>query len=782
MTISAETAVAGPYNGDGSTTAFAFSFKCFSQSDLAVYVESSAGAQTLQTLTTHYTVSLNTDQDASPGGTVTMVTAPASGEKLHIVSDLAYTRTDSFSNAGGFYPNTLNDGRDKTTLQIQQLLDKLNRALVGPIGEAISASIPNASTRANKYLGFDSNGDPSALDLVNTGTSLTLGTGWADALSNPLLSDEQYIVVDTYSELQNLEGADGEDVVLLLGDRGGHFRWNTGDRSSSVAADEMTSAQGDGGVWVAPATDRTGASGAWRREYHGAVHASWYGDIGGANPSAPLAKAAAYCVTNSLGFVSVDVDAITLDSDTDMQGVGLVGNGTVINNTDRLHQVGQIKNCVVRGYETEGDRICSLPAIGGVHRKALYQDSSTTCSIFVKRPGRGYLRFRHRYNENTAAGASDTGGSCENWRPCQVEYLTDVFVFKRATSAEVGTWGDLSTAVSAWFSGAAGGSVPQAHSSGSGAAEIAWTVDGEIGDEGYVGVYRSGASSTSVNLQVNGVTQTTFDASNGSNDVMRVKYELTAHGSNEIRLVKASGGLYPFGPNFYSLKDLPSGRSVDTIAWGDYDNDYVDNTGAHEYALFSNSEQKWFGSYHGGETADTAALLYVDSVSQTFPATAGTVYVGDNITLRQDVTLASDGADTFSINSEYIYYGDGHRVFNCSGTGNVTVEQFYTGMTPATLEFTKLSFPKFITLVDNANNVGRYNMVTQLSDFGSGIPRRISTRTTLFPMGGPAGANMISNGPRVDKTVSQMKFYYGPALNTVQTITDLSWTTEWLFH
>lgn len=166
MTISAETAVAGPYNGDGSTTAFTFAFKCFSKSELAVYVEASAGAQALQTLTTNYSVSLNSDQDASPGGTITMVTAPASGEKLHIVSDVPLTQTTSVSNSGGYYPNVENDAKDRATLQKQQINDKVDRALVVPLGDSVGL-MPSTSSRLGKFLAFDGvTGDP----LATTGT------------------------------------------------------------------------------------------------------------------------------------------------------------------------------------------------------------------------------------------------------------------------------------------------------------------------------------------------------------------------------------------------------------------------------------------------------------------------------------------------------------------------------------------------------------------------------------------------------------------------------------
>lgn len=143
MTIATQSALAGPFTGNGSTTVFAFSFKCFDQGDLQVIREES-GAQTVLTITTDYTVSLNSDQEASPGGNVTMVTAPTATQTVFILSDVNYTQEAAFTNAGGFYPTVLNDARDRTTLQIQQLNDKIARAPLVPVGDTPSSDLLDA--------------------------------------------------------------------------------------------------------------------------------------------------------------------------------------------------------------------------------------------------------------------------------------------------------------------------------------------------------------------------------------------------------------------------------------------------------------------------------------------------------------------------------------------------------------------------------------------------------------------------------------------------------------
>ncbi len=45
------------FNGNGSTTVFAYNFKIFASSDLSVILRSAAGTETVQQLTTNYTVS-----------------------------------------------------------------------------------------------------------------------------------------------------------------------------------------------------------------------------------------------------------------------------------------------------------------------------------------------------------------------------------------------------------------------------------------------------------------------------------------------------------------------------------------------------------------------------------------------------------------------------------------------------------------------------------------------------------------------------------------------------
>jgi hypothetical protein len=160
MSISSETRKAGPYTGNGSTTAFPFAFKVFSAADVQV-IHTITETETILTLTTHYTVSINANQDANPGGTVAMNSAPASGVLITLASIVANFQPVTLTNAGGFYPKVINDALDRVTILVQQLAEKVSRAvkvnisssitpdqLVGEIVSAVASSTASAVSAA----------------------------------------------------------------------------------------------------------------------------------------------------------------------------------------------------------------------------------------------------------------------------------------------------------------------------------------------------------------------------------------------------------------------------------------------------------------------------------------------------------------------------------------------------------------------------------------------------------------------------------------------------------
>lgn len=169
MTVSNTTAKAGPFPGNGVATAFAFSFKCYDKTHVQVLRRTSGIDDTL-VLDSDYSVSLNADQNTSPGGSITY---PLSGAPLTALQTLTAlsaapdTQATQLTNTGGFFPQTVENMVDLRTIVSHQNSEALGRALKFPATDsAPNPELPNAAARANQVLGFDANGDPSVVVTI----------------------------------------------------------------------------------------------------------------------------------------------------------------------------------------------------------------------------------------------------------------------------------------------------------------------------------------------------------------------------------------------------------------------------------------------------------------------------------------------------------------------------------------------------------------------------------------------------------------------------------------
>lgn len=177
MTIAATTRKAGPFSGNDVATEFPFGFRVFSKSDIEVILTGAEGGEATLTLDSHYSVALNADQDANPGGTVTYPISGdplATGEKLTGIGSLPESQETDITNGGGFFPQVIEDRFDYLTILIQQLRERSNRSLALAPSDTF-VDLPAAATRANKYLHFDANGTPEMAELIAGGTSLSAG-------------------------------------------------------------------------------------------------------------------------------------------------------------------------------------------------------------------------------------------------------------------------------------------------------------------------------------------------------------------------------------------------------------------------------------------------------------------------------------------------------------------------------------------------------------------------------------------------------------------------------
>jgi len=144
MTISTELRKAGPFTGNGVTTAFPFSFKVFAATDVTATRADTLGAETGLVLNTDFTVALNADQDAAPGGTVTLAAPLSTGYRLVVSSAVPNLQPTDITNNGGFYPRVIEDALDRHVAQIQQIDEKVDRALkvavTSPLGDQVLPS------------------------------------------------------------------------------------------------------------------------------------------------------------------------------------------------------------------------------------------------------------------------------------------------------------------------------------------------------------------------------------------------------------------------------------------------------------------------------------------------------------------------------------------------------------------------------------------------------------------------------------------------------------------
>ena len=160
MTVSSTT-TKNSASGNGSTSAFPYNFKIFSDDDIAVIIRTdSTGAEVTKTKTTHYTVSGVGD---SSGGNVTFTSGniPASGETVVLLRSTARTQLTDYVANDPFPAESHENALDKLTFIAQEIEEELGRSIKVSKTNTISSSefTTSATARANKILSFDTSGD-----------------------------------------------------------------------------------------------------------------------------------------------------------------------------------------------------------------------------------------------------------------------------------------------------------------------------------------------------------------------------------------------------------------------------------------------------------------------------------------------------------------------------------------------------------------------------------------------------------------------------------------------
>ena len=147
-----------------SGNGFAFAFKVYERTDVKVIqIQTSNGAETELALDTGggFIVTLNDDQNANPGGTVTLVVGGggspltpqdlASGYNIVITSKVDALQQTEITNQGGFFPEVINDVLDKAAILDQQQQNVLDKTIRFPLTQTVGGLeiTENAANRAN---------------------------------------------------------------------------------------------------------------------------------------------------------------------------------------------------------------------------------------------------------------------------------------------------------------------------------------------------------------------------------------------------------------------------------------------------------------------------------------------------------------------------------------------------------------------------------------------------------------------------------------------------------
>lgn len=149
------------YTGNGSTTTFPYSFAIFDETDMVVYVDDDI-------IESGYTVIGAGETD---GGTVVFDTAPASGKKITLLRNVPIERITDFQEGGTFRPKNINDELDRQTAFVQQVQEKIDRAVI--VGPTSSVDPEEVLTQVQRVYGSIDNVDKVADDIENVNLDAT---------------------------------------------------------------------------------------------------------------------------------------------------------------------------------------------------------------------------------------------------------------------------------------------------------------------------------------------------------------------------------------------------------------------------------------------------------------------------------------------------------------------------------------------------------------------------------------------------------------------------------
>jgi hypothetical protein len=161
MTIASTVSKTPTYACNGVTVSFPYEFRILSSADMTVILEDEEGVQTTLVLGVDYSLS---GVGAEDGGTITTFTAYATGNKITGIRSPSFLQGVDLQNQGAFFAQVIEDALDLAAMRDQALAARIGNAIRAPDTETVEMVLPSAALRANKYMLFDANGEPSYAD------------------------------------------------------------------------------------------------------------------------------------------------------------------------------------------------------------------------------------------------------------------------------------------------------------------------------------------------------------------------------------------------------------------------------------------------------------------------------------------------------------------------------------------------------------------------------------------------------------------------------------------
>jgi hypothetical protein len=137
MTVNTTIPRSGPYTADGVNRLWAWNWKITEATHLTFLVTDADGSNPVE-YSTGYEFPTPSQIGADSGGTARFPIAPVdpitAGKKVWLLRSVPYAQSTAIGNQGGFTPETHEKAFDKLGMQIQQLNEKLLRAVIAEPG------------------------------------------------------------------------------------------------------------------------------------------------------------------------------------------------------------------------------------------------------------------------------------------------------------------------------------------------------------------------------------------------------------------------------------------------------------------------------------------------------------------------------------------------------------------------------------------------------------------------------------------------------------------------